>query len=157
MYRHPDHPSKAAILAARDHLLALNPHLHVVGAHLGSMETDVDQIALRFDKYPNFAVDTAARVPYLMRQPREKVRAFLIKYQDRVLYGTDLGFGPEATAEVIGEWRETYARDWRFFATNDTFQVRGHPVHGIGLPRDVLVKIFHGNAVRWVPGIIPTR
>ena len=61
-YRHPEWPTKLAILAARDHLLQLHPTLRVVGAHLGSMEVDVDQIAERFDHYPNFAVDTAARV-----------------------------------------------------------------------------------------------
>ena len=66
MYLHPDHPRKETILAARDHLLAENPKLRVVGAHLGSMETDVDEIAKRFDRYPNFAVDTAARMEYLM-------------------------------------------------------------------------------------------
>ncbi len=79
-YKHPEWPAKDAILAARDHLLQLHPNLKVVGAHLGSMEVDVDQIAQRFDNYPNFAVDTAARVDYLMMQKPEKVRAFLIKY-----------------------------------------------------------------------------
>jgi len=92
MYLHPDHPRKETILAARDHLLEQNPKLRVVGAHLGSMETDVDEIAERFDRYPNFAVDMAARMEYLMIQPRDKVRNFLIKYQDRVLYATDLEF-----------------------------------------------------------------
>ena len=71
-------------------MLAAHPKLRVIGCHLGSMEHDVDEIAKRLDRYPNFAVDTAARVVNLMAQPREKVRAFLIKYQDRVLWGTDL-------------------------------------------------------------------
>ncbi|HTF72291.1 MAG TPA: amidohydrolase family protein, partial [Edaphobacter sp.] len=84
-------PTKSAVLASRDHLLAENPKLRVVGAHFGSMESDVDLIAQQLDRYPNFAVDTAARVPHLTIQPRDKVRAFLIKYQDRVLYGTDIG------------------------------------------------------------------
>ena len=95
MYLHPDHPRKEVILAARDHLLAENPKLRVVGAHLGSMEADVDEMAQRFDRYPNFAVDTAARVPYFILQPREKVRAFLIKYQDRILYGNRLGISQQ--------------------------------------------------------------
>ena len=113
-YRHPEWPTKLAILAARDHLLQLHPTLRVVGAHLGSMEVDVDQIAERFDHYPNFAVDTAARIPYLMRQSPEKVRAFLIKYQDRVLYGTDLGITPDDKAETaLKEWATRYARDWK--------------------------------------------
>jgi predicted TIM-barrel fold metal-dependent hydrolase len=62
-YVHPEWPSKAAILAARDYLLEQNPKLRVVGAHLGSMETHVDEIARRFDRYPNCAVDMAARIP----------------------------------------------------------------------------------------------
>jgi hypothetical protein len=115
MYLHPDHPRKEVIIAARDHLLAANPTLRVVGAHLGSMETEVDEIAKRFDRYPNFAVDTAARMEYLMIQPREKVRNFLIKYQTRVLYGTDLEFlTDESTADALKDWQETYARDWKF-------------------------------------------
>ncbi len=65
-YAHPDWPRKEAILAARDHLLEQNPKLRVVGAHLGSMETNVDDIARRLDRFPNFAVDMAARVPYFM-------------------------------------------------------------------------------------------
>jgi predicted TIM-barrel fold metal-dependent hydrolase len=154
-YAHPEWPSKAAILAARDHLVAENPTLRVVGAHLGSMETDVDQIAQRFDRYPNFAVDTAARVPYLMIQSHDKVRAFLIKYQDRVIYGTDVVVLPrDATDKALEEWNSTYARDWKFFATDQTVEYKGHTYAGLSLPEPVLRKIFHDNAVRWFPGIL---
>jgi predicted TIM-barrel fold metal-dependent hydrolase len=62
------------VLASRDHLLAENPKLRVVGAHFGSMESDVDLVAQRLDRYPNLAVDTAVRVPHLTIQPRAKVR-----------------------------------------------------------------------------------
>jgi predicted TIM-barrel fold metal-dependent hydrolase len=154
MYLHPDHPRKETILAARDHLLAENPQLRVVGAHLGSMETNVDEIAKRFDLYPNFAVDTAARMEYLMLAPREKVRNFLIKYQDRVLYGTDLEFlNGEATPDALKDWQETYARDWKFLATDQKLQLRGRQIEGLNLPEPVLRRIFHDNAVRWIPGI----
>ena len=87
----PGVPSKETILAARDRVLERHPKLSRRGLPPGSMEEDVDDIARRLDRYPNFAVDTAARVVHLMLQPREKVREFLIQYQDRVLYGTDLG------------------------------------------------------------------
>jgi predicted TIM-barrel fold metal-dependent hydrolase len=154
MYLHPDHPRKEVILAARDHLLAENPKLRVVGAHLGSMETDVDEIAERFDRYPNFAVDTAARMEYLMIQPREKVRNFLIKYQDRVVYGTDLEFtAKEATPDALKDWQDTYARDWKFLATDQTLQLRGRQIEGLNLPEPVLRRIYHDNAVHWIPGI----
>ena len=155
MYLHPDHPRKDVILAARDHLLAENPKLRVVGAHLGSMETEVDEIAKRFDRYPNFAVDTAARMEYLMIQPREKVRNFLIKYQDRVLYGTDLEFlSAQPTPDALKDWQETYARDWKFLATDQMLPYRGRQIEGLNLPEPVLQRIFHDNAVRWIPGIV---
>ena len=154
-YAHPEWPSKAAILAARDHLVAENPKLRVVGAHLGSMEADVNQMAQRFDRYPNFAVDTAARVPYFMIQPRDKVRAFLIKYQDRILYATDLVAMPkDDTGKALDEWNSTYERDWKFFATAQAVEYNGHSYQGLALPAPVLRKIFHDNAAHWLPGIM---
>ena len=151
-YQHPEWPSKAAILAARDHMLEENPKLRVVGAHLGSMELDVNEIAKRFDLYPNFAVDTAARVPYLMLQPREKVRAFLIKYQDRVLYGTDVEILPGNDVEAsLNHLKNTYARDWKYFATDEICEYQGKKIQGLGLPPSVLRKLYHDNAVRWFP------
>jgi len=154
-YLHPDWPSKASILAARDHLVAENPHLRVVGAHLGSMETDVDQMAQRFDRYPNFAVDMAARVPYFMLQPRDKVRAFLTKYQDRLLYATDLVVMPDAqTQETLEEFRCTFTRDWKFFSTDQKVEYMGHSYQGLALERPVLRKLFHDNALKWFPGLL---
>ncbi len=158
----PGFPSKQKILDARDHVLANNPQLRMVGVHLGSMERDLDNIARHLDKYPNFAIDTAARMEYLMLMPQEKVRAFLIKYQDRVLYGTDLDLlpdahfpdaSPDALPEVLKDWRSTYARDWKFLATAETLSVEGKQVHGLNLPQPVLQKIFRTNAIRWIPGL----
>ena len=92
-YLHPEIPSHKDQIAARDRILERYPSLKVMGCHLGSLEYDVDEVALRLDRYPNFAVDLAARLVHLQIQPREKVRAFLIKYQDRMLYATDLEVG----------------------------------------------------------------
>jgi predicted TIM-barrel fold metal-dependent hydrolase len=154
-YTHPEWPTKEAILAARDRLLEENPKLRVVGAHLGSMELDVDEIAKRFDRYPNFAVDTAARVPYLMLQPRGKVRDFLIKYQDRVLYGTDFEMMPNTDVKKgLAMLENIYAQDWKYFATDETFEYKGRKVTGLKLPASVLRKLYHDNAVQWFPGIL---
>jgi predicted TIM-barrel fold metal-dependent hydrolase len=136
-------------------MLARHIKLRLDGSHLGSIEEDTDEIAKRFDRYPNFAVDTAARVPYLMLQPREKVRAFLIKYQDRVLYGTDLGLMPwDKLEEAVKHWEAEYARDWKFFATDETFSYAGREVRGLALPTLILRKLYRENALRWVPGIL---
>jgi len=155
LYNKPGVPSKQQILAARDHVLAEHPNLRMVGVHLGSMEKSLDDIAAHLDRYPNFAIDTAARMEYLMITPPEKVRAFLIKYQDRVLYGTDLDLLASANVdESLNEWRSTYARDWRFLATEENFDYQGKKVRGLNLPQPVLRKIFHENAVHWIPGIV---
>ena len=147
-------PAKKTILEARDHILASNPKLLMVGVHLGSMEKDLDGIASRLDKYPNFAVDTGARMEYLMLTPTEKVRAFLTRYQDRVLYGTDLDLVADANAqESLKEWQKTYIRDWRFMATDETLDLNGRSVHGLKLPETVLRKIYRTNALHWIPGV----
>jgi hypothetical protein len=155
MSRKPGAPEKIAILEARDHLLAMNPGLRVVGAHFGSMEDHLDELASRLELYPNFAVDTAARVRRLIFQPRDKVRAFILKYQDRILYGTDLHFYSGTTNPSVSQaWEAQYALDWRYFATDDTFEYRGHRVEGLNLPRPVLQKLYHDNAVHWIPGVV---
>lgn len=154
LYKKPGFPSKQTILQARDHLLAMNPELRVVGVHLGSMEKDIDNIAGHLDQYPNFAIDMAARMEYLMMAPTDKVRGFLIKYQDRVLYGTDLDL--LATADVtesLKDWESTYVRDWKFLATDETFESGGRTVHGLKLPEPVLRKIFRENSLHWIHGL----
>jgi len=156
----PGVPSKDAILAARDRVLERHPRLRVVGCHLGSMEEDVDQVARRLDRYPSFVVDTAARIRHLTLQPREKVRDFLVRYQDRVLYGTDSSIraGEDAAAFARG-LEKTWARDWAYFATEGAVDFDGRAVAGLGLPAPVLRKLFRENAVRWVPGVVaaPSR
>lgn len=156
MYNKPNPASKQAILAARDHILEQNPDLRLVGAHLGSMEADFTELAQHLDKYPNFAVDLAARMPYVMKQPRDQIIAFITRYQDRLIYATDLGLRPNADpSAAVKDWETTYARDWRFFATTGTVETGRHQkVKGLGLPEPVLKKLYHDNAVHWFPGIL---
>jgi hypothetical protein len=68
-----------------------------------------------------------------MLQPRDRVRAFLIRYQDRVLYGTDLEFRPgEDPLGAISRWENEYTRDWKYFATNQTLVYKNRIVRGLG-------------------------
>ena len=93
MFLHPEYPSYEDQIDARDHMLELHPELTFIGCHLGSLEWNVNELAKRLDKFPNMAVDMAARICHLEYQSakdRERVRDFCIKYQDRLLYGTDL-------------------------------------------------------------------
>ncbi len=147
-------PSKKTILAARDHVLQENPRLRVVGVHLGSMEKSLSDISARLDRYPNFAIDMAARMEYLMLMPRDQVRRFILKYQDRILYGTDIELMKDANAsDELNEWRSTYARDWKYLATGEMVPVLKKQAQGLKLPEPVLRKIFHDNAVHWIPGL----
>jgi hypothetical protein len=150
----PDKPV-SVILQARDRILQQNPNLRVVGAHFGSLKENLDQVSRHMEQYPNFAVDTSGRIDGLMTQPREQVVAFLLKFQDRILYGSDMGFRKANLPEdVVTSWQTRYALDWRYFSTDDTFEYKGHQVHGLHLPEPVLRKLFHDNAVHWIPGIV---
>jgi len=158
MYDNPHAPSKQAILKARDHMVAENPNLRVVGAHLGSMESNFPELGRDLDRYPNFAVDMAARMPYVMMLPRAQATAFINKYQDRLIYGTDLNFMPGTNPQQkIKQWEDYYARDWRFLATDDWVEYMGKKYQGLHLSQPVLEKLYHANAVHWFPGILAQK
>ncbi len=69
LYGRPEFPSHERLMESRDHILAKHPTLIVIGAHVGSLEWDVDEVAKRLDKYPNFYVEVSARTRDLTRQP----------------------------------------------------------------------------------------
>jgi predicted TIM-barrel fold metal-dependent hydrolase len=80
-------------LAARDRMLDRYPQLPFVALHLASFEWDVDRIAVFLRRFPDTSVDVAARLVHLQLQAhddRDKVRSFMIAFQDRILYATDL-------------------------------------------------------------------
>jgi predicted TIM-barrel fold metal-dependent hydrolase len=155
MYLHPDYPSHERLMESRDRVLATYPDLNMIGAHLGSLEWDVDVLAERLDRYPNFAVDMAARVCHFQVQEREKVRNFIIKYQDRLIYATDAGVSQENVEDRI-EWLENEWRsDWRYFGTDSLMSSRNveNDFRGLDLSEEVLRKIYYTNALEWYPGI----
>jgi predicted TIM-barrel fold metal-dependent hydrolase len=155
MYLHPEMPSYEDQLSARDGLLQRHPKLQYSGAHLASLEWSVDELAAFLERFPNVIVETAARVRDLQYQSslyHEKVRDFMIKYQDRVAYGTDLTVEPTApTGEAIEAARRRWRSDWTYFATDGPVELRqlDEPVKGLKLPRDVVEKLYRLNAERF--------
>ncbi|WP_457443638.1 amidohydrolase family protein [Roseateles sp. P5_E4] len=153
----PEMPSWEAQMAARDRMVAAHPGLRFVGVHLASLERNVDELAAFLDRFPNAVVDVAARIgqlQYQSQKDRERVRRFFIKYQDRVMYGSDMSQAPDqdGTAlarEAEGVWR----MHWRYFNTADSFKVADldKPVKGLALPREVVDKLYHLNAERTFP------
>jgi hypothetical protein len=155
MFLHPELPSYEEQMAARDRMLDRNPKLKFMGAHMASLEWSVDRLAAFLDRYPDAVVDLAARmgqVQFQSNQDRDKVRRFFIRYQDRLLYGTDLSQDSAADPkEVRRDAHATWLRDWQYLATDLTFRVPelDAPVHGLRLPKDVIAKIYSTNAERW--------
>ncbi len=155
MFLHPELPSYEQQMAARDHMLARNPQLKFMGAHLASLEWSVDELVAFLERYPNTVVDLAARmgqVQFQSNHDRGKVRRFFIRYQDRLLYGSDLTQEPGGDpAELRREAHATWLRDWRYLNTGQKFRVPelDAPVHGLRLPKSVVRKIYSSNAERW--------
>ncbi|MEO8961502.1 MAG: amidohydrolase family protein [Ginsengibacter sp.] len=155
MYLHPEYPSYDTIMQARDHLLEKHPKLRFIGAHLTSLDWSVDEIAGRLEKFPNMAVEPAQRLGQLQYQSIEnwqKVRDFFIKYQDRIMYGTDMEDNSSmTTAEVRSRAHELWLRDWRYFTTGDSLQSPyvNKKFKGLHLPKSVIDKIYYDNADKW--------
>jgi predicted TIM-barrel fold metal-dependent hydrolase len=152
MYQHPEMPSHEVILAARDRMLKAHPALHFDAVHLASLEWDVDQVANFLDRFPNAKVDLAARMVHLEFQATRdpgKVRQFLVRYQDRVLYGSDNNYGPvDSDPAAVAAVHSGWLSDWRFLATSDPMQSPDFPqsFQGLQLPREVIDKLYRSNA-----------
>lgn len=159
VYGREGFPSHATILAARDRILEKHPDLIFIGAHCGSMSHDVDEIAKRLDRYPNFYVEVSARTRDLSRQPAEKVRNFFVKYQDRIMYGTDLGRWPERDGSPSDNQQvrftenaeKMYRTDYEYYAGARKVGMGGKEVDCLNLPQPVLEKFYHKNAQRLIP------
>jgi predicted TIM-barrel fold metal-dependent hydrolase len=152
MYQHPEMPSHDAILAARDRMLAAHPGLRFDAVHLASLEWDVDRVAAFLDRFPNASVDLGARMVHLELQAAThpgKVRQFLIRYQDRILYGSDDAYGPgDSDPHALLDIQDGWVLDWRFLTTTDRLHTSDFvkAFNGLHLPREVIDKIYVGNA-----------
>jgi predicted TIM-barrel fold metal-dependent hydrolase len=148
-FAHPRFPRFRALLEALERLVAANPGLTFIGAHVGNNAEDLGWVGRMLDTYPNFYVDVAARMADLGRQPRA-TRRLVMAHPTRVLFGTDAS---PPTGEAFG-------RHFRFFETDDecfTYTSANPPgsgrwtISGLHLPADVLAGVYGGNARRILP------
>lgn len=174
MYLHPEYLSHEEHIQKVENMLRKHPDVRYVGAHLASLEYDVDELAKRLDMFPNMAVDMAERISHFQYQAAddwEKVRNFMIKYQDRLIYATDDGdYGPkphfgaeltdqtQRTKEQIREAMDVnYRRHWKFFTAEGPMTAPKLPekeFNALMLPKEVVDKIYMKNAEKWFPGIL---
>ncbi|MCA9247486.1 MAG: amidohydrolase family protein, partial [Planctomycetales bacterium] len=155
--RHPDwsfhgkdFPSRAALLGARNRVIESHPQTIFIGAHVANNAEDLSTVAGWLEKYPNLYLDIASRIGELGRQPYT-ARHFLLKFTDRVLFGTD---GPWPEARLSLYWRFLETRDENFPYSEKEFPPQGFwNIYGVGLPGDVLQKIYQQNAASLIPGV----
>ncbi|HVT99370.1 MAG TPA: amidohydrolase family protein [Acidobacteriaceae bacterium] len=151
----PSFPSNAELLEARNRVIARHPKTRFIVLHVGNFAEDLGNVSENMDRFPNMNVDIAARIGELGRQPRT-ARAFFEKYQDRILFGTDATpHGDDYPQQVFND--KLYEIYYRFLETEDEYfdyapadippQGRWR-IYGVGLPDDILRKVYHANAAR---------
>lgn len=163
MALHPEFPSYEEQIAARDRLLMKHPSLRFDGAHLGSLEWSVDSMARHLDRFPNTAFDMAERISHLQYQSqkdRKKVIDFIEKYQDRLIYATDIvqGEGDDITA-LKNYCTSTWKQHWTYFTSDN--MMRAPEIEGefqaLHLPKTIIDKIYRKNAEKWFPDAFPQQ
>jgi predicted TIM-barrel fold metal-dependent hydrolase len=137
-------PPRDELLRQLERVVARNPDTTFIGAHFGNNAEDLASVGRWLDQYPNFMVDFDARISELGRQPYT-TRRFFIKYQDRILFGTDTT--PRRKAfRIYYRFLET---DDEYFDCRESHHLQGFwMIYGIFLPKEVLEKIYHKNAER---------
>ncbi|MBV9767801.1 MAG: amidohydrolase family protein [Acidobacteriaceae bacterium] len=162
LHNHPDwsfydrdFPSNAELLEARNRVMARHPRTQFLVLHVGNFAEDLDNVSQNLDRFPNMTVDIAARIGELGRQPRA-ARRFFDRYQDRILFGTDATpHGEDVPQQYFGD--QLYEIYFRFLETEDEYfdyaPAKRPPqgrwrIYGLGLPDEVLRKVYIENAAR---------
>ena len=134
------------LIAERDRMFARHPKTTFIAAHLGWHAGDLGALGRLFDRLPNVYGECGAVLTEIGRQPFT-AHDFFVKYQDRLLFGKD--------SYVPAE----YPYYFRVFETRDEYFDYAHKRHGLwkmyglGLPDEVLKKLYYKNATRIIPGI----
>ena len=117
-----------------------------INAHFGWYANDLSKLSKILDELQNVSVEFGAVINELGRQPRA-AKKFFIEYQDRILFGKDIYKKDEyyiyfRVLETSDEYIQYYRKRhglWRLY--------------GMGLPDDVLKKIYYENALKMFPSI----
>ena len=127
-------------------LFKRHPATTFIAAHFAWQANNLGQLGAWLEETPNMQVEFGAIIAELGRQPRA-AREFFIKYQDRIVFGKD---------SWVPEEYQTY---FRVLETNDEYFPYHKKYHafwamyGMGLPDEVLKKVYYKNALRLIPGL----
>jgi predicted TIM-barrel fold metal-dependent hydrolase len=158
LYRKPEYrldglgmPSLTELLEARNRAIARHPKTTFICAHMGDSPENLAQLGGWLDQYPNMNVEISARLGELGRQPYS-VRKFFLNYSNRVLFGTDTNVARMVDLTPHFRFLETW--DEYFPYSPSAFPPQGFwNIYGIGLPDEVLKKVYYANAERLIPGV----
>jgi len=134
------------IIQEQHHVFKKHPGTNFINAHLGWYGNNLSKLGELMDEMPNMYSEIGAVLAELGRQPRA-ARAFLIKYQDRIMFGKD-SWAPDEypvyfrVLETADEYFDYYRKRHAFWK-----------MYGLDLPDEVLRKIYYKNAIKIIPGI----
>ncbi len=164
----PEFPPRQTLLDQRNHIVSLFTETTFVGVHFGNNPEDLSYVDRVLSLYPNFYVDLSARIPEIGRHDPDEVRELFVRHQDRILFATDMAVVKRRgqVSYTLGSSGETpatradvapfFAACRQFLETNDAGIAHPTPIQGdwtidaIGLPQDVLDKVYYLNAYRLV-------
>ena len=160
-------PAREELLGQLLRMVGNHPETDFVGLHFGNNPEDLRWVRRVMDRFPNYHLDLGARVGEIGRHDPDELRALMVRFQDRVLFGSDAAYRgdhltlgvPEPRSKTVDESREFFRRHWEFFETNHRGIDHPSPIQGnwkvnaIQLPPAVLRKIYRENALRLVPGL----
>jgi predicted TIM-barrel fold metal-dependent hydrolase len=157
-YHGTGQPHYTEIWKHQERMLAKHPNTRFVLAHVANMVEDLERSGNLLDRFPNADVELSARFQDLGRQPYS-ARKWLIKYQDRALFGTDGSPGREIDQFWTPHWRFLETDDEHFDHPAQMLSARGAPlqgrwrIYGVFLPDEVLRKIYYQNALKYLPSL----
>lgn len=132
-------------------LLRNNPKTTFIGAHVASCSENLEFVSKYLDEFPNLNVDITMRISELGRQPYTS-RKFFVKYQDRILFGTDSTPLDYDNYDSYYRFLETYDEYFSYVKKPIPDQGRWN-IYGIGLEPEILEKVYYKNAERIILGI----
>ncbi len=139
-----DFPSKDTLLAQRNDIIERHPQTIFVGLHMANRTENLAEVAALLEKYPNVYVEFGARVNELGRQPYT-ARKFFVKHQDRILFGLDRNPPGAYHYRVYFRFLETWDEHFDYDRRPGLGRWK---IYGIGLPDEVLEKVYYKNALR---------
>lgn len=141
----PPGPSFLSIVEGLAGLVARHPGTRFIGAHVGCYAENLAWVSTLLDRCPNFSIDISARIAELGRQPFT-ARRFFLRYADQILFGIDAGPSLDYY-RICYRFLESEDEYFPYWAGEMPGQGRWH-IYGLGLPDEVLRKVYHANAQR---------